>query len=104
MDKRGLIGTIIFMGVLVVVGFFWFVGEKGFVEVEDMNVKDCLGKDCVKVQITCCPCSMGGKEKCVKESEVEKYQEKLNECPKDITCAAVYSCIIESCNGTRKIR
>lgn len=97
MNKKGLVGAIITIGILLVAGLFWFVGE--YNSEENVNEsEECFGEGCVKVQITCCSCNMGGEEKCVKESEVEKYKEKLNDCPKDLICAAVYNCEIESCN------
>jgi len=56
--------------------------------------------DCTKVQITCCPCNMGGQEKCVLKSEEETYlkniTEKCNSGEYRI-CPAVYSCNIKSC-------
>ncbi|MCK5320984.1 hypothetical protein KAJ38_00215 [Candidatus Pacearchaeota archaeon] len=88
MDKKGFVGLIVVLGVLLVVGFFWFIGEKGF---NEENV------ECVKVRTTCCPCNMGGKEKCVLASEVKEYEVNLSECPEDLVCLAVYSCEIESC-------
>ena len=49
MNKKGLIGTIIFIGILVVVGFFWFAGEKGFIEEEPLCVPAscCHATSCV---------------------------------------------------------
>ena len=37
MNKRGLLGLIIVMGVLLVVGFFWFVGEWNSDEKDEIN-------------------------------------------------------------------
>jgi len=51
--------------------------------------------DCVKVQTTCCSCSMGGEEKCMTKSMAEYYKEKLaEECGASGTtlCPAVYNC------------
>ena len=84
MDKKGIIGIIILVGIVLVVGFFWFVGE--------MN-----GEKCVKVQTTCCPCNMGGEEICVLKSEVEDYEMNSSECSPTVLCSAVFSCEIESC-------
>jgi len=48
MNKRGLIGTIIVMGVLLVVGFFWFVGEwNGEEEIECVPASCCHATECV---------------------------------------------------------
>lgn len=81
--------NMIIIGVLLVVGFFWFIGEVGEEEV--------LEEMCVKVRTSCCPCNMGGKEACVLASEVEEYEESLSECSEGLMCAAVYNCEIESC-------
>lgn len=93
MDKKGLIGTIILVGVLLVVGFFWFVGE---MNEEDLEVNESVR--CVKVQTSCCPCNMGGDEKCVLESEIESYEKNLSECSPTTLCSAVSNCEIESCD------
>ena len=85
MDKKGLIGLIVVVGILLVLGFVWFVFQM------DGDV------DCVKVQTTCCPCNMGGSEKCVLSSEAGGYEENLSDCPDDLACVALYSCKIESC-------
>lgn len=53
--------------------------------------------DCVKVLTTCCPCNMGGKEACVNKLGAENYIKSLENCPKDIFCAAVYNCKLEKC-------
>ncbi|MCR4284990.1 MAG: hypothetical protein NUV97_03000 [archaeon] len=87
MNKKGLLGTIITILVLIVIGFFWFVRE--------MNSEEEI--TCVKVQTTCCGCNMGGSEKCVLGDEVEKYEKNLSECSPTIICGAVFNCEIESC-------
>ena len=49
MNKRGLFIKIIVVGVLLVVGFFWFVGEMNSGRIEEGCVKAscCHSKDCV---------------------------------------------------------
>ena len=90
MNKKGFFTGIIVLGVLLVVGFFWFVGE--------MNGEDEeFEEGCIKIQTTCCPCNMGGEEKCVLESEVAEYEDKLSECSESLICAASYNCKIDSC-------
>ena len=54
-----------------------------------------IDSDCVKVQSTCCPCSMGGIEKCVLATNAHNYPPK--ECKEKTTCIALYACEIESC-------
>lgn len=53
--------------------------------------------DCVKVQTTCCSCSMGGTETCVLVSNVSVYKPK--NCPpaNQLMCIAMYACQIKSC-------
>jgi len=48
--------------------------------------------DCVKQQITCCPCEMGGLEECVPRSKIKEFQQNLADCPHDLICPAVYNC------------
>ena len=48
MNKRGLIGKIIIIGTLLVVGFFWFVGEQnGEEEVKCVPASCCHATECV---------------------------------------------------------
>lgn len=51
--------------------------------------------DCVKVQTTCCPCSMGGKEECANKAHSDSL--KPRNCRKDIACVALYACSIGEC-------
>ncbi len=60
MNKRGLIGTVAVVGVLLVVGFFWFVGE-GEVEVE----------------VGCVPASCCHASECVWENEAPNCSNML---------------------------
>ena len=86
MEKKGLVGLIVVVGILLVVGFVWFIGNL-----------DGGTEECVKVQTSCCPCSMGGTEDCVLASEVGEYEDDLAGCDEGLICAAVYNCKIESC-------
>lgn len=50
MDKKGLIGTLVIVVVLLVVGFFWFVGQRGGEveeEVECVAASCCHPTECV---------------------------------------------------------
>ena len=85
-NKRRILGLILIIIILLVVGFFVFWNYNG----KSQNVN--INSACVKVPTTCCPCSTGGQEKCVNQSEAKAYQEKLTNCSKDIFCAAVYNC------------
>ena len=61
--------------------------------------KECeKDSDCVLQQTTCCSCSMGGQEVCMSKQNASDYQEKLNDCQKDILCAAVYNCKESKCS------
>jgi len=84
---------------LVLFGFLIWIIVKDREEVVDIVSGDiCMSdNDCVKVQTTCCSCKMGGEEKCVFKSREQEYSDKLNECSKDLFCAAVYNCKISSC-------
>ena len=48
MNKKGLIGTIIILGVLLVVGFFWFAGEwNGEEKIKCVPASCCHATECV---------------------------------------------------------
>ncbi len=65
--------------------------------ISDENSECSKDSECVLQQVSCCPCSMGGIEKCIPKEKVSFYQEKLKNCPKDIVCPAVYNCRNISC-------
>ena len=61
-------------------------------------VIDFEGKEkCVVVQEGCCPCTDGGSEICILESEVDEHQNMLDECSEMTLCAAVDNCKDISC-------
>lgn len=57
-------------------------------------------QDCVKVQITCCPCNNGGTEQCVSRLMAKVYEDKLKNCPpqEKLICPAVYNCKNKNCS------
>ena len=85
---------IVIVLVVLVVGFFWFVGEMDSFEDE---VECRVDEDCVKVQVGCCGCNMGGVEKCVAKSFEGNYLADIENCSDMTICAAVDNCEIESC-------
>ncbi len=88
MNTRGLFGIIklLLIIILLLVGFFAY-----FYFSED-DLAECNNdSDCIKVQTTCCPCSMGGEEECVSEEEALEISKELEDCD-DSFCAAVYNC------------
>ncbi len=65
-----------------------------------MPQEECFSNtDCVKVQLTCCPCNMGGQERCIPRIMASVYEEKLKDCPpsEELICPALYNCEIEGC-------
>lgn len=100
MNKKGLIGSLIVVGVLLVVGIFWFVGEKDSVSPEVVCFED---SDCVKVQVGCCGCNMGGEERCVNRDFESVYLDILNNCSEFAICAAVDRCEIKSCGCSKGV-
>lgn len=56
--------------------------------------------DCIKIQTTCCPCNMGGKEACMPRALAQIYEDKLKECPlaNELVCTALYNCNIQNCS------
>ena len=55
-----------------------------------------VDEDCAQIETGCCPCEMGGEEKCVNvRDEVASYSPE--KCKEGLFCIAVYNCEIESC-------
>ena len=88
------------MIILAVAGFFVFYNYNPFSDsIKDSLDNSCsINEECVKVQTPCCPCSMGGVEKCVSKSEEMKYKELLESCPKDQACIQMYACQDINCS------
>jgi len=85
-NKKKLIAVIFLLILLSVLVFL--------LQQEEEEILVCRrDKDCVKQQITCCGCNMGGKEKCMTKGEAKEWQEKLNkECEEGRLCIAMYAC------------
>lgn len=80
--------------ILILVLLFIVYMNYGFEE----SYSECRAdSDCVKVQTTCCPCSSGGEESCIPESEALNHLPK--DCPpaEELNCIALYNCRIKSC-------
>lgn len=56
-------------------------------------------EDCVKVQLTCCPCNSGGTEQCVPKALATVYEDRMKDCPpqNELLCTALYNCKISNC-------
>jgi len=86
--NKKLLFLILILLVLLVFTVFMINKKEGI-----KKKKECLSdEDCIKQQITCCPCSMGGEEKCVSKEEAVYLRRKIEECDKDIFCIASYNC------------
>ncbi|MEM1535587.1 MAG: hypothetical protein QXQ82_00100 [Candidatus Pacearchaeota archaeon] len=65
---------------------------------EPEDVRECIyDTDCTKVQLSCCPCNMGGEEQCVSIAAKPIYDKLLAECSPNVVCIQVYNCNIEKC-------
>ena len=92
--KKGLLIAILAIVIAANIVFLIFNISKYI----DFGSKECkVESDCAKVQIGCCPCSMGGEEKCVPASQAGTYTAEVEKCPKDLFCPAVDNCKIENC-------
>jgi hypothetical protein len=69
------------------------------IQKEEREEGECTrDEQCVKQQVTCCSCNMGGEEKCMTKQEVGEWQEKLaRECKENRLCTALYNCKDTSC-------
>lgn len=97
MNKKVIIGSGI-LALLIVAGGLWIIGgdEEVNEKSENVDVTYCeIDSDCVKVEIGCCPCNMGGQETCINKEFENDYLNK--NCSITTICAAVFNCEIESC-------
>lgn len=96
-NKRGFFIWILVILILLIIGFFIFIK---FNSVDNVIIASICktDADCIKVQTSCCPCSSSGQEECVSINEKLKYEEILQNCSEKQICAAVYTCVIESCS------
>lgn len=90
---------IILLVVLAIILFLLINKKPEEIPNKNITIKKCsVDSDCIKISTSCCPCSMGGNEKCVYVLEKdEALRQKIN-CPKDLICTAMYACNIESCS------
>lgn len=65
--------------------------------VEEKEGECVVDEDCVKMQITCCPCSMSGKEVCVPLSNASAYIPKTCPPADELVCGALYGCKVKNC-------
>lgn len=86
-----LILTIVFILLFFTIILFVILSfpEKG--ELIECDSND----DCMKVLTTCCPCEMGGIEKCVPRGQRKIYEAK--NCEEHPICIAQYNCNVEEC-------
>ena len=40
--------------------------------------------DCIRMQVTCCPCSRGGERNCVSVFESQEIMNRITDCPADL--------------------
>jgi len=89
------IHTKIILLLILVLSLFIVSGQAG------CEQSECLKDlDCIKLQVTCCPCESGGVEQCVPFSLAALYREKLKDCPplEELLCSAQYNCKIQDCS------
>lgn len=90
---------LLIVGILIVLGAAFFLIISNLRNI-NQNLAECTqDSDCVKVQTSCCPCNMGGQEKCVGYNLLKNYQDNLKACspPDKLVCLAMYNCEITSC-------
>ena len=70
---------IIIFGVLILSIVIYCLANSSYIDlIIEKNVSVCFSnEECVKQQVTCCPCSMGGKEECMTQKQAEAMKEKL---------------------------
>ncbi|MBI2451912.1 hypothetical protein HYV50_02415 [Candidatus Pacearchaeota archaeon] len=99
-SKKAQISILIIIAIVLVFSLVLIFLLKGKSEIRDNEeeIIECeVDEDCVKVQTECCPCSMGGEEKCVPKEKEDSFREELSSCQDNLICTALYNCKIESC-------
>lgn len=98
--KKVVLGVVSLLIIAIVLwAVFFSIGLFKRDEIREGNRIVCeKDAECVKVQTTCCPCNMGGKEACVTSAEAEVIKKSLENCPKDAVCMAMYACNIDFCS------
>ena len=102
--KGGIVFSILLIITVAIIGALLFLFSSPVSVVDDTNQtqndteRECLfDEQCDKVQVSCCPCSSGGEEKCVLKSKINEYELNLSECPDNLICPAVFNCEIDDC-------
>ncbi|MDO8517601.1 MAG: hypothetical protein Q7S33_05750 [Nanoarchaeota archaeon] len=89
--------------IVLIISFLFIYFNQQTKNEESKNICQ-TNSDCVKVQTTCCPCNMGGKEICATKNEAKEYQKKLENCSTtDLICPAMYGCTIQDCKCSNGI-
>lgn len=95
--RKKTLRSLVFLFVILVLLFF-VNGQRGC---EPNPQSECLKDiDCVKTQVTCCPCNAGGQEQCIPMALASIYIEKLKNCPPadQLICTQQYNCNINNCS------
>lgn len=91
MNELSLIFTIVFIVVVFLIIVFVISTSPQSEELVECREDS----DCIKLQTTCCPCEMGGIEKCVPYGQQRLFEPK--ECSENPVCIALYNCEIRGC-------
>ena len=87
-----LIALIIVSAVLII------LDESKKTNLVRQNVIECSkDSDCVRKQVTCCPCSSGGKEICIGKTNTSFNQPSRCPAANELVCMQVYSCESKPC-------
>ena len=91
MNEFSLIFTIVFIiAVFLIIVFVISTSSENQTGVECIE-----DSDCIKIQTTCCPCEMGGIEKCVPYRQHKLFEPQ--ECSENPVCIALYNCEVKDC-------
>jgi hypothetical protein len=95
--RRKTIIIIFIFAILVLIAFFSIL----FTSHTEKTPECTKDSDCVKMQISCCPCENGGQDACIPVSMIPLYQENLNSCSekgKSDLCPGINNCQIQQCS------
>lgn len=89
--KRELVVIVIILIIVFLAGLICFSLIRVY-KIESKQNECQTNEDCIKTQVSCCPCNMGGREICTNKENATLIQEQLKNCSDKILCAAVYNC------------
>jgi hypothetical protein len=86
MIKKSQVSMWVIVGIMIVASFILIILLWRHYTTTDVNINECsTDDDCIKKQVTCCPCDKGGQERCIPKDKEEYYNVLLADCPVNLS-------------------